>query len=153
METLLPIEIDPKTFLRQHYTLPALPQVITRIQKMIHDDSAAVGEVSDLISSDPSLVAQILKVVNSAYYSLPQEISKVHFAIAFLGLNEVYRMVLALSVINTMSIEEKEELNRFWFHSFYTALCTKHLAKRYSPQLSFDELWAAAILHDIGKLV
>ena len=75
------------------------------------------------------------------------------YAIAFLGLNEVYRMVLSLSVVNTLAIEEKDELNKFWFHSFYTALSTKYLAKKFEPHLSFEELWSAAILHDIGKLV
>ncbi|MEI6125101.1 MAG: HDOD domain-containing protein [Pseudomonadota bacterium] len=153
MNTLPPIKIDPKTFLRQHCTLPALPQVIHRIQKTLQDDTASVTEMAELIGSDPGLVAQLLKVANSAYYSLPQEITKVQFAIAFLGLNEVYRMVLALSVVNILSIKEKDEIDRFWFHSFYAALCTKQLAKKSAPQLSFEELWSAAILHDIGKLV
>lgn len=153
MENLPPIEIDPKTFLRQHCSLPALPQMIMKIQTMIQNESGSINEVSSLIGTDPSLVAQLLKVVNSAYYSLPQEIAKVQFAIAFLGLNEVYRMVLALSVVNTIAVKNKNDLTAYWFHSFYTALCTKHLAKQYSPQLSFDELWSAAILHDIGKLV
>lgn len=153
MENLPPIEIDPKTFLRQHCALPALPEMVMKIQTMIQNDSGSINEVSSLISTDPSLVAQLLKVVNSAYYSLPQEIAKVQFAIAFLGLNEVYRMVLALSAVNTLAVKHKNDLTAFWFHSFYTALCTKHLAKQYSPQLSFDELWSSAILHDIGKLV
>ncbi len=47
----------------------------------------------ELISDEPALVAQILKVVNSSYYSLPREITELRFAIAFLGLNEIYRMV------------------------------------------------------------
>jgi HD-like signal output (HDOD) protein len=62
-------------------------------------------------------------------------------------------MVLALSVINTLSIQEKGELRIFWYHSFYAALCTKYLATKYEPQLSFEELWSAGMLHDIGKLV
>ena len=62
-------------------------------------------------------------------------------------------MVLSVSVINTLSVTAREELERFWFHSFYASLCVKHLAKKYEPQLSFEELWSAAILHDIGKLV
>jgi HD-like signal output (HDOD) protein len=110
-------------------------------------------KVAELISSDPAILAQVLKIVNSAYYGLPREIGDVRFAIAFLGLNEIYRMVLSLSAINTLAIDKKDELNEFWFHSFYTALCTKYLAKKYEPHLSLEELWSAAMLHDIGKLV
>lgn len=153
MDKLPPIEIDPKTFLRQHCTLPALPRVVTKIQNLLQSETASITEVSELIGSDPALVAQLLKVVNSAYYSLPQEITKIQFAVAFLGLNEVYRMALALEVIKTVSVKESRALHAFWFHSFYAALCTKHLAKTYIPQLPFDDLWSAAILHDIGKLV
>ena len=153
MTSLAPIEIDPKTFLRDHCTLPALPAVVSKIQGLIHDDHADMGTVADLMSGEPALVAQVLKVVNSAYYGLSREIGNVKFAIAFLGLNEIYRMVLALSVVNTLAIHEKHELNKFWFHSFYTALCTRYLAKRYEPHFSFEELWSAAMLHDIGRLV
>jgi HD-like signal output (HDOD) protein len=153
MTELAPIEIDPKTFLRQHFTLPALPEVVTQIQSLIQDDNADMTRVAELISGEPALVAQVLKVVNSAYYGLPKEITKVHFAIAFLGLSEIYRMVLSLTVIDTLAIKERDELNEFWLHSFFAALVTKYLAKKYEPQLSFDELWSGAILHDIGKLV
>lgn len=150
---LAQIDIDPKTFLRQHCTLPALPEVVGQVQTMMSDDNADIGKVADLISSDPALLAQVLKVVNSAYYGLPKEITKARFAIAFLGYNEVYRMVLSLSVINTLSIKEKDELTSFWHHSFYTAITTRHLANRYMPEIPTEDLWSAAMLHDIGKLI
>jgi HD-like signal output (HDOD) protein len=148
-----PIKIDPRTFLRRHCTLPALPGVVNELQRVIHGGNVDTDKVAELISSDPALLAQALKIVNSAYYGLPREIGDVRFAIAFLGLNEIYRMVLSLSVINTLAINRKDELDDFWFHSFYAALCTKYLANKYNPHLSPEELWSAAILHDIGKLV
>ena len=153
MAELPPIEIDPKAFFRQHFTLPALPEAVNKIQDMIQSDSADIGKVADLVNGEPALVAQILKVVNSAYYGLPREIVSVKNAIAFIGLNEIYRMVLSLSVINTLAIDQRDELNKFWYHSFYTALCSKYLAKKYAPFLSPEELWSGAILHDIGKLI
>ena len=150
---LEPIEIDPKTFLRQHCTLPALPEVVNHIQQEIHGGDADIYTVAELIGGEPALFAQVLKVVNSAYYGLPGEITNVRGAIAYLGLNEVYRMVLSISVINAMDIPDKNDLDEFWFHSFYSTLCTKYLAKKYEPHLSLEELWAASMLHDIGKLV
>ncbi len=150
---LAPIHIDEKEFLRRHCTLPALPEVVTQLQGIIHDDDVNVATVADLISSDPAILAQVLKVANSAYYGLPKEVTKVRMAVAFLGLNEIFRMVLALGVVNSMGIEQKKEFEQFWFHSFLTATCTKYLAKKYERLLSHDELWSAAMLHDIGKLV
>lgn len=153
MPDLPPIEIDPKTFLRDHCALPALPRLLSQIQGLIHSEDVTTGKVEKLVSVDPALVAQILKVVNSAYYALPKRIIKLRYAIDFLGLNEIYRMILSLYVVNTLSIEERGELNRFWHHSYYTALCTKHLSRQFKIRVPPDELWSASILHDVGKLV
>jgi HD-like signal output (HDOD) protein len=153
-EALLPpFEIDRKKFLRQHCSLPALPEVVTRVQGLIQDSNVDMNKVADVISGDPSILAQVLKVVNSAYYGLPAEITKVRMAVAFLGLNEVYRIVLSLAVVNNLAIKEKKAIDAFWFHSFFTATCAKQLAKQFEPLLSYEELWPAAMLHDIGRLV
>ncbi len=153
MPELPPIDIDPNSFFRGHTSLPALPKLITQIQEIMHSDNMHIGDTAEIISGDPALVAQILKVVNSAYYSLPKEIADVKFAIAYLGLNDVYRIVLTLSAVNTLDIRAEKELHEFWAHSYLSALCAKYLAKKYSPHLEQEELWSAAILHDIGKLV
>ena len=153
MSQLPPIEIDPKTFLHEHCTLPALPAVVTQLQEVISSDNLSIRNVTQLISSDPALVAQVLKIVNSAYYSLPKEIAEVNHAVAYLGIHEVYRVVLSMSVFNTFAIEQRTEFNEIWYHSVYTALCAKYLLKNYEPLLGNEEIWSAAILHDIGKLV
>lgn len=153
MQQLPPIHIDPETFLTQHCTLPVLPVVITHLQEVIYSDSVSVRKVADLISSDPSMVAQVLKIVNSAYYSLPREIADVKLAVAYLGINEVYRITLSVAVLNTFASVEKEEFNCIWSHSVFTALAAKYLTQKYEPLLPNGELWAAAILHDIGKFV
>lgn len=153
MEGLVPIEIDPKSFFRKNCSLPALPSALTKIQKGLNSDKVSTNDIVEVVKSDPSLVAHVLKIANSVYYSLPREVEDVRFAVAFLGLNEVYRIVLSISVVNTLQVKQKQALDEFWFHSYFTALITKMLAKRYDKLLSTEDLWSAAILHDIGKLI
>ena len=155
METidLAPIEIDPRTFLYHHCALPALPKVVSQFQEVAHADNVSISRVVNILSSDPGLVAEILKMVNSAYYSLPREVSRVDIAVAYLGIREVQNIVLATSVINTFAVEEPVEFKKFWHHSLYTALCARHLANRFERHLPYGDLWAPALLHDIGKLV
>jgi HD-like signal output (HDOD) protein len=148
-----PIEIDPKTFLRDHCTLPVLPKVVGRLQEMILDVDVDLNKIADLINSDAAILAQVLKIVNSAYYGLPTEIKNVRVAVAFLGIHEIHRIVISLAVIKNLAIQQKKELDEFWFHSFLTARCAKYLAKKFEPLLSYEDLWPAAMLHDIGKLV
>ncbi len=153
MNQLAPIEINPKTFFRHNCALPSLPSIITQIQENMHSEDSSIDQIAGLIGNDPSLTTQILKVVNSAYYSFPREIGDIKFAVAYLGINEVYRTLLSLSVINSLASKEKREFEEFWMHSNYTALCTKFIANKHAPFLSPEQLWPAAILHDIGKLV
>ena len=155
METieLAPIEINPTTFLYHHCALPALPKVVTQFQEVAYAENVSISRVVNILSSDPSLVAEILKVVNSAYYSLPREVSRVDMAVAYLGTREVQNIVLTASVVDTFGIKEPAEFKKFWHHSLYTALCARHLANRFERHLPYGDLWAPALLHDIGKLV
>jgi len=147
------IQIDPKTFLRKHCELPALPEVIFRLQEVLGNKDIDFDEVAELASGDPALVGQVIKVVNSAYYSLPREVSNVKFAIGFIGLNEIHRIMLSFAIVDTLAVKHKEKQQKLWFHSFHTALCATYLSKRNGVQNTVDDLWSAALLHDIGKLV
>jgi HD-like signal output (HDOD) protein len=148
-----PINIDPKTFLRQHCTLPALPEVLIRMQEILDSDYIDIDEVAVLIRGDPALVGQILKMVNSAYYGLPREVADVKYAIGFLGLNETHRIMLSFAIADAFVTEHKEELKELWFHSFHTALCADYLAKKDRALKYPLDCWSAALLHDVGKLV
>ena len=153
MASLPPIEISSDELFRSHNTLPPLPQIVMRIQDIMQNDNFNVNEIATLVSGDVALSAQILKIVNSAYYGLRREVSDLKIAIAFLGINEIYRIVLTLHVISGIETNNEEEIKSFWYRSYYTALCVKLLASKYSRYLDRDELWSAALLHDIGSLV
>ncbi|MEC9341131.1 MAG: HDOD domain-containing protein, partial [Pseudomonadota bacterium] len=77
----------------------------------------------------------------------------VRFAIAFVGLGEIYRIVMALAVIESIGVTDQRELEDFWFHSYLSTLIAKDVAVHYLSYLPLDELWSAALLHDIGRLV
>ncbi len=150
---LPPITIDPLTFFNGQISLPPLSPIALRIQTLTQDPNADIDPIAELINSDPALLAQVLKIVNSTYFGLRREITDAHFATAFLGLGEVSRIALALSVINALRIGDKKDLHRFWYHSFYAAICAKSIARKFDPLLPLSQLWSAAMLHDIGKLV
>lgn len=151
--SLEPITIDSKTFFRKDYILPPLPEMLLQIKREVMSEESNANQVARLVAADPALVAQVLRVVNSAYYSLPREVADIRFAVAFIGLNEVYRIVLAVSVIDSLKLDDEKALKSFWTHSYFTAVCCKFLAKKMEPHLAQDELWSAALLHDIGSLI
>lgn len=150
---LQPINVNPDTFLRDHFVLPALPSIVNKVFAAVNSGSAGVKEVTRLISTDPAMASHILKVVNSAYYSLPRSIGEVSYAVAYLGLGEISRIVLTLSVVGSLSPAGRKEQERFWHHSHFTAIIAKCLMKWIKNIDAIEEVYAAALLHDIGKLV
>ena len=93
---------------------------------------------ADIIKKDPGVVAEVLKIVNSAYYGLSTEIGNVSHAVAYMGINEVYRIVLSIAVFKNLDCDDIEAFNQVWFHSFLTALSAKFLAEKFEPLLPIE---------------
>jgi HD-like signal output (HDOD) protein len=150
--TLPPPQLD-EGFLSDHFNLPPLPAVVSNLLEKIHCGQANAHEVAEILSADPGLVAQILKIVNSAYYSLPHRITEAKHAVAYLGLAEIERLAVAATVMKELAPANSEQFERFWFHSFYATLISKRLACEFASRIDAGELHTAVLLHDIGKLV
>ena len=86
MNTLPAINIQPKTFFSQDLSLPALPKLLTQIKEAIDSEEVGIKEIAGLINKDAGLVAQILKMVNSAYYSVSKKIQDARLAVAYIGM-------------------------------------------------------------------
>ena len=149
---ILPV-IDMEQFERERRLLPPMPEVMSRIDSLLRSGETDVSEITEAVITEVSLVTRILRVVNSAYYSLPREISNITQAVAFLGFTEIHRLVLTSSIANAFKDANPIQLRRYWTHSYYTALIAKELSRRYEKQLDPGELWPCALLHDVGELV
>ncbi len=150
---LPPPEIGEQGLLKEHFQLPPLPELVTKVLQRIRSGDATAQEIADILSADVGLVAQILKIVNSAYYGLPRQITEAKHAVAYLGLAEIERAALTATVMKDLAPREQEQHRIFWYHSFYTALAAKQMQRRYAPAVDVEELHTAVLLHDIGKLV
>ena len=52
-------------------SMPAFPKSVQRVLELSRNLDASAKELVDVIDKDPVITVRILKVVNSAYYSLP----------------------------------------------------------------------------------
>lgn len=153
MSELAPIVVDDELFERR-VRIPALPKVVQEVLERTQSEDTDPKEVAELIDRDASFSAHVLKIVNSAYYSLPVAVGNVRFAIAYLGLGEVCRVAMTLSVMQALKTDNPQLVEAFWVRSYHTALISRRLSK--SLAFSGDDvekLYAASLLHDLGKLV
>ncbi len=130
--------------------IPRLPIYVTKLIQLLLDEGASVKEITNLAKQDPSLVSQILKVVNSPYYGLKNKIADLNHAILYLGFNEVYQIIVSGGIQKTMpGSPEFRDLHQ---HSVIISqlafeIC-QHYDKRYSSTMS-----TIGLLHDIGKSI
>jgi len=127
--------------------------VIARLTKISQDEDACLGDYAAAVELDPNVAARVLRVVNSAYFALPQKIVDVQRAVTFLGTEEVSRVALAVAVVRGLSTASRQLVQRHWHHAVHVALASRHTARILAPDLSPDESWTAGLLHDVGKLV
>ena len=100
------------------------------------------------------MTAQILKIVNSAYFGLPQPTSNIAQALSFLGFETVKNLVLAVGIF---SIRDTQTGRHFtgdpWQHSSGPPIWQERLPRAKAGRQIVDDAFAAGLLHDVGKLV
>jgi len=134
--------------------LPTLPTVAMKINNLIKSPTAGAGDLARLIEFDQSITANLLSLVNSAYYGLSRKISTVQDAVAYLGTNTVSQIVLGLGVLKTFQGKDSGRFDRekFWHHSMGVAVLARKMAKNNRLHKQPEDVFTAGLLHDLGKV-
>jgi putative nucleotidyltransferase with HDIG domain len=134
--------------------MPAFPKSVQRVLELTRDVNSTPKDLVEVIDKDPVLTVKILKVVNSAYYSLPKQITSVGHAVVFLGFNTIKNLALSIAAIGIMpkSNEAGFDGQQYLLHSLATAAIAKQLALKVDDADPMD-CFIAGLLHDFGKVV
>lgn len=136
--------------------MPALSTTVGKVLEVCSKTDASPNELNKVISLDPVLTGQVLKLINSAYYSLVNKVTSLPRAITMLGMNTVKNMALSTAIIATVSMGKKSTalpIEKFWAHSLGVGVAAKLFsAKKGVDIMQREELFFAGLLHDLGKI-
>lgn len=132
--------------------LLSLPDVVVRANELIDSESAGVEEIAEVIALDPSLTAQLLKLVNSAFYGMPSQIDTISRAITIIGIQELRSLVMSASAVEIFNKVAPQfvDMSDFWFRSVYVGLAAKQLC---GERRKAEQMFLMGLMHDVGKIV
>ena len=134
-------------------SLPHFPENIVALLAMTADPDMDINEVARAITTDPSLTADLLRLVNSAYFMLPRRVSNILQAIKLIGIRGLRNLLYSYGTQEVMG-EKFSEMKALWehayragFYAFVLARSVRHMHEH------LDDVFVAGILHDLGLIV
>ncbi len=145
----------PDKFFRVIKDIPAIPDIVVKVMQMTRDPKISAQQLTDMISNDPGLTGNILRLCNSAYYGIPRVVSSLHQAVMYLGFHTIRSLVLTCSfgrLFGSMQPIYGYTPQGIWYHSVACAITGELLCKHVKPELH-DIAFTAGLLHDVGQII
>ena len=136
-------------------SFPSMPEAAAKLLKLLDNPDATAAQIEQILRYDAGLTANLLKLTNSVYFGLPCKVGSVTQAVVLLGWKKLIQLVMA-SCVNAVMGKPVPGYDlpagELWRHSIAVSVAAEDLAKELKVSAS-EEIFTAALLHDVGKLV
>ncbi|ULQ58977.1 HDOD domain-containing protein [Brucepastera parasyntrophica] len=133
--------------------LPQFPENIAEIQKLLNDPESTINSIAARISNDVALSADLLKLVNSAAFSLTKKCTNIADAVKLVGLRGIRNLLYSVGTMNLLG-NSTDEQKKLWEHSYQTAYFAYNLARsRLRKRNVTEDAYVCGLMHDLGKIV
>jgi len=137
------------------FQLPVFSDIALKVRNIMSSPDFDIQEVVRTISSDQSLVSEVLRVANSPFYGGLTKIATLREAAVRMGAKQLADLVMVASTRNNYRASDKGVqvlLIKLWRHAVGVALASQWLAKRLGYTDLLNEALLGGLIHDIGKL-
>jgi len=134
--------------LKKTPSLPVTPEVLPKITRIMKDSDTGADEIMSVISTDPSIVAGVLRLANSSLYAPPSPVTDLGEAVSLLGIKEIYRIVSNVASSSFLDGElSSMEISKggLWTHSLAVAIVMETIAENES------DLESGILAEDVGR--
>jgi putative nucleotidyltransferase with HDIG domain len=138
--------------LQQLQQIPALQSLAQGFLRAAARSDGSVEEVVAAVEKDPALCVRVLRMANSAYVAPEQKIEDIFTAVQMLGLQRVNTLTHALFMMRDARQTGGVDWRHLWIHALATAAIADEIEKQLG-QPAGQQLYLAALLHDVGKIV
>ena len=149
------MSVTPADLISNGMELSALPEIYERVSTKLDDPLSTNAQIGALVALDPALTSRVLRLVNSAFFGLPRQISNIEHAISYIGRAELRNILLGSAITGLFAdlIGHPETQRAYWRHCVRCALFARYLARMLGLGPQGESAFTAGLLHDIGQLV
>ncbi|MCX7175159.1 MAG: HDOD domain-containing protein [Proteobacteria bacterium] len=137
-------------------SMPAFPKSVQRILELTRDINCRPKDLVAVIEKDPIITIKVLKIINSAYYGLPNKITSINQSAVYLGVNTLKNLALSFSTIGILPKKNEADfdIQHYLVSSLVTADLVRSLGAKFAPgEIDPTDCYIAGLLHDFGKVV
>ncbi|MFH1843432.1 MAG: HDOD domain-containing protein [bacterium] len=146
--------ISQAELLNRIQSLPTLSLTVARLAALLRDVNTTANDIEKVLTPDPALTGNILKIVNTAYFAPRREVTSVRQAIVLMGHENLFEAA-ASSAFHGILPDRLPgydlDAASFWQHSVAVAVLGQNLARDLSREAT-GLIFTAGLLHDLGKL-
>lgn len=155
LDTLL-VSQKARNFIHSLGTLPVLPAAFRELHKECESPDFSLHSCGEIVAKDVALSANILKIVNSSFFDIPNRVHSPEQAVSLLGVNIIKAFIIQCYIYDNFGSGHDSPLSieQFTQDSFKRAKIAKHLAKFQGESSSrVEKIYVTTLLHNIGSLI
>lgn len=133
--------------------LTSLPGAVVELTSLSANPEAGITDAYSIISKDPALSAQLLKIANCPLFKRGRQLDDLRDALFLLGLDHVISFSISFSLMNSLERTDTAyfDSRKYWQRSLLAAIASQELGRRLGVSRR-GPLFLAALLQDIGIL-
>jgi len=130
------------------------PTIYNQLKKAMSDPEVTFDQYAKIISGDTTLMARLLKIVNSPFYGLSAQVETISHAITIVGVEQLSELALVTGLSDKFEgiPSDLVNMNSFWVHSLSCGMGAQAIARKIKESNS-ERYYVCGMLHDIGKLL
>ncbi len=137
--------------LRRNCELPPIPSVAVSLLGLLAKDDVGLGEVSDTLSADATIAAEVLRAANTAYYGIRGEVTSIRHAATLLGIARIRSLAATIGLRRYLGQSlGLPAVRRCWRHNIACASTAEQMALRLGGNA--PDAYTAGLLHDLGRM-
>lgn len=140
-------------WLEKHKHLPSFPSVLTELDAVLASEAVTVEAVVSVLQVDVSVVARIMKTVNSARYVMHEPAQTLTDAVSRLGFAATRMVAIAAAFMSLMEAPKSFPVRDFWRSAFVSAVACREvvgMARQHQSLFDASSAFTLGVASDLG---